>query len=41
VFVKLGHTTSGWTWVGRAREPVKVPWARKYFLVGWEVNAVG
>ena len=25
VFVKLGHTTSGWTWAWRARELVGVP----------------
>lgn len=35
------HTTSGWTWAQRAWEPVEVSWARKYFLVGWEVNPVG
>ena len=33
VFLQLGHTTSGWTWARRAREPVEVPWARNYFLV--------
>ena len=35
------HTTFGWTWDRRAREPVEVSWARDYFLVGWEVNPVG
>ena len=40
-FILDTHTTSGWTWARRAREPVEVSWARNYFLVGWEVNPVG
>jgi len=40
VFGKPGHTTSGWICTRRAREPVEVPWARKYFLVSWEANPV-
>jgi len=35
------HTTSGWTWAQRAREPMEVSWARDYFVVGREVNLVG
>ena len=38
--IHLGHTTSGWTWAPRAREPVEVSWAGNYFLVGWEVNPI-
>lgn len=40
VFVKRGHTTSGWTWARRAREHVEAPWASKYFLVGWVENPI-
>ena len=40
LFILDTHTTFGWTWARRAREPVEVSCARKYFLVGWEVNLV-
>ena len=30
-FILDTHTTSGWTWARRAREPVEVSWARNLF----------
>lgn len=41
LFILDTHTTFGWTWASRTKEPVEVSWARDYFLVGWEINLVG
>ena len=41
VLVKIGHTTSSWTWARMARETMEVPWARKYLLVGWDAIKIG